>query len=154
MAEIVLRSALLDGGLSDLVTVDSTGVSNEEHGNPVDRRARRVLLSRGYLPGDGHRARRITGRELAEQDLVLPMTSGHANALFRLAHSSNIHTDTIRMFRSFAPSCPDALPGTADRRLDLADPWYGGMDDFEECLDQIEAATPGVVEFIRQQIGQ
>ena len=39
MAEVVLRDRLASAGLSDRVVVDSAGISDEEHGNPVDRRA-------------------------------------------------------------------------------------------------------------------
>jgi protein-tyrosine phosphatase len=40
MAEVVLRARFESAGLGDLVVVDSTGISNEEHGNPIDPRAR------------------------------------------------------------------------------------------------------------------
>ena len=39
IAEVVLRDRLEAAGLADRVVVDSTGVSSEEHGNPMDRRA-------------------------------------------------------------------------------------------------------------------
>ena len=43
MAEIVLRERFAAAGLADQVVVDSTGISDEERGNPLDRRARAVL---------------------------------------------------------------------------------------------------------------
>ena len=59
MAEVVLRERFAQAGLADQVVVDSTGISDEEHGRPIDRRARAVLLAHGYDPADGHRARRV-----------------------------------------------------------------------------------------------
>ena len=59
MAEIVLRARLREQSLDDRVVVDSTGISSEEHGNPIDRRARAALTRRGYAGHDvdAHRAR-------------------------------------------------------------------------------------------------
>ena len=48
MAEVVLRERLEQAGLGGLVEVDSTGVSDEEHGNPIDPRARATLVAHGY----------------------------------------------------------------------------------------------------------
>ncbi|MBO3085329.1 low molecular weight phosphotyrosine protein phosphatase [Cellulomonas sp. zg-ZUI188] len=136
MAEVVLRERFAAAGLGDQVVVDSTGVSDEEDGNPIDRRARAVLVSHGYPAGDGHRARQV--RPGDERDLVLAMTNAHARALRRLGIEPVL-------FRSFDPDA------TGD--LDVADPWYGGASDFEDCLAQIEAAADGIVEHVRAALG-
>ena len=49
------------------------------------------------------------------------------------------------LFRSFDP---DAVGD-----LDVADPWYGGPRDFEDCLAQIEAAADGIVDHVRNVLG-
>ncbi len=148
MAEIVLRDRFEAAGLGDAVVVDSTGVSDEEHGNPVDRRARSVLAEHGYATGDGHRARQVTRDDVGSRDLVLAMTTRHAQALRNLAGGAQAEPN-IRMYRSFDPAA-DGLP---EHRLDIADPWYGGPEDFEECLAEIEAAADGVVELVRTELG-
>lgn len=43
MAELALERELDRAGLASSVAVDSGGISDEEHGNPVDPRAARVL---------------------------------------------------------------------------------------------------------------
>ena len=48
MAHQVLDEAVAAGGLSGAVRVDSAGVSDEEHGNPIDPRAARVLRAHGH----------------------------------------------------------------------------------------------------------
>ena len=136
MAEIVLRERFAAAGLADEVVVDSTGISDEEHGNPVDRRARAVLERHGYPTGDGHRARQVEPGD--QRDLVLAMTNAHARALRRLGAEPVL-------FRTFDP---DAVGD-----LDVADPWYGGPRDFEDCLAQIEAAADGIVEHVRNDLG-
>ncbi len=149
MAEIVLRQRLAAAGLADQVVVDSSGVSDEEHGHPVDRRARAVLAAHGYPAGDGHRAHRITPGELASRDLVLAMTSQHARALRRIAGDA----DHIVMYRRFDPAAPVVGPGEPEHVLDIDDPWYGDAEGFEDCLAQIEAAADGIVEHIRGRLG-
>ncbi|MFC7025188.1 low molecular weight protein-tyrosine-phosphatase [Promicromonospora thailandica] len=144
MAEIVLRDRFEAAGLGDAVVLDSSGVSDEEHGNPVDPRARAVLAEHGYPAGDGHRARQVTAADAGARDLLLAMTTRHARALRALAPDAD-----VRMYRSFDP----AAAGLPDDRLDIADPWYGGPEDFEECLAQVEAAADGVVAFVRGRLG-
>jgi protein-tyrosine phosphatase len=136
MAEVVLRERFAAAGLADQVVVDSTGVSDEEEGNPIDRRARAVLARHGYPAGDEHRARQVEPGD--RRDLVLAMTNAHARALRRLGMEPVL-------YRSFDPAA------TGD--LDVADPWYGGPSDFEECLAQIEAAADGIVDRIRADLG-
>ena len=144
MAEVVLRARFAAAGLADEVVVDSTGVSDEEWGNPIDQRARRVLVGHGYAGGDGHRARQVSADELADRDLALPMTALHARALRRLDPEAN-----VVMLRRFDPAAPSVTDLHDERRLDIDDPWFGGPLEFEQCLAQIEAAADGVVAYVR-----
>jgi protein-tyrosine phosphatase len=142
MAEVVLRDRFEAAGLGEDVVVDSTGISDEERGNPVDPRARRTLAAAGYdVPA--HRARRVTAADLADRDLVLAMTSGHLRSLQRLASGSG---PELRMYRSFDPAAP---VGVADHLLDVDDPWYGPDAAFEDTLAEIEAAADAIVAHVR-----
>ncbi|WP_235977975.1 low molecular weight protein-tyrosine-phosphatase [Flavimobilis rhizosphaerae] len=144
MAEIVLRHRVEAAGLGDHVTLDSTGISDEEHGRPVDRRARTALEARGYHVGP-HRARRVRADELRDRDLVLAMTQHHALVLRSMLPPGD---ERVVMFRSFDPAAPAVVDGD-ERVLDVADPWYGGPEDFETCLDEVEAAADGIVAHLR-----
>ena len=55
MGERVARSLASERGLD--VEITSAGVSDEEHGNPIDRRAAKVLTAAGH-DASGHRADR------------------------------------------------------------------------------------------------
>ena len=83
MAEIILRAEFERRGLADKVNVESSGVSDEEYGNPIDRRAVKVLKERGYELPAHHFAHRITRDEIERTDLFLPMTASHMRALLR-----------------------------------------------------------------------
>ncbi|NKY24214.1 low molecular weight phosphotyrosine protein phosphatase [Cellulomonas denverensis] len=144
MAEVVLRDRLERAGLADRVVVDSTGVSDEEHGNPIDRRARAALAARGY-PVPHRAARQVRPDDLAHRDLVLAMTASHARALRRIGGGQA----PVVMYRSFDPAAPEVTDRDSEHLLDVDDPWYGGPENFELCLDEIEAAADGVVEHVR-----
>ena len=151
IAEVVLRDRFAAAGLGNAVEVASAGISGEEEGNDVDPRAVRVLRGAGYeVPHRG--AHRVSPAEIAEQDLLLPMTARHARHL-RTAAPDDASAERVRMYRSFDPAAPritgpHALADEAE--LDIADPWYGGMDEFVAVLEEIEAGADGVVEHVRE----
>jgi protein-tyrosine phosphatase len=152
IAEVVLRDRFERAGLGDAVVVDSSGTSDEETGNPIDRRARSVLAEAGY-PVPSHRAHQATPAELGERDLVLAMTARHARWL--RTHAPDGAAARVRMYRSFDPAAPagNGSGAVADESaLDIEDPWYGDRSDFEATLAQVEAAADGVVEHVRGQL--
>ena len=150
MAEVVLRASFESAGLGGLVVVESTGTSDEEHGNPIDPRARTALAGRGY---DVPRrvARQVRATDLPAHDLVLAMTSRHARALRRLALDTDA-AGRVVMYRAFDPAALSLLDGGPEHLLDVDDPWYGGPDQFEACLDEIEAAVDGIVAHVRRAV--
>ena len=162
MAEIVLRDRLAAAGIPDSgpggVTVASAGVSDEERGNPIDSRARRVLTEAGYGVGAddvsratgiaiaSHTAHRVTDAEITEADLLLAMTDSHWNVLQRRAASLGAEPDRIRMYRELDPACAqdaEAVTGGESSRgvLNVPDPWYGTMADFLDTLEVVERVS-------------
>ncbi|OZG63184.1 protein-tyrosine-phosphatase [Bifidobacterium lemurum] len=153
MGEIILRHFFDERGLSDRVVVESSGVSDEEWSHPIDSRAVRVLRERGYgdeIPRD-HFAHRITAEEIERTDLFLPMTASHMRSLLRQLPADK--RDGVHMYRSFDPNLPTPKPGHEDS-IDLVDPWYGGMREFEVAIDQIEAVAPHIVDWVAEQLGE
>ena len=179
MARVVLIDRLTAAGVPDDgvdgVAVTSSGVSDEERGNPVDRRARRILADHGYGRGSddvaravsraiaAHRAHRISDAELADSDLILAMTSRHRDALLRRADRLGLgdgpapgdgpgaEAGRIRLFREFDPAAVGLVAERgASAALDVPDPWYGTMEDFAATLEVVErvsdALAPALVE--------
>ena len=153
MAEVVLRERFEAAGLGSRVMVDSTGISSEEHGHPIDPRARAVLAARGY-PVPVRHARGVRASDLVASDVVLAMTEVHARALRRLAGADDAVAGRVVMFRSFDPAAPEIGRDGREHVLDVDDPWYGGPEDFEYCLMQIEAAADGVVARVRAALAE
>ena len=149
MAEIILRDGFNKRGLSDRVKVESSGVSSEEHGNPIDRRAVKVLREHGYDVPSDHFAHRITRDEIEHTDLFLPMTASHMEGLMhQLPLSKRSH---VFMYCSFDPNLPDPQPGH-ESDIDLVDPWYGGPREFEIAIDQIEEVAPYIIDYVEKQL--
>ena len=167
MAEVVLRDRLAAAGIPDSgpggVTVTSAGVSDEERGNPIDSRARRVLTEAGYGTGaddvsratdiviSSHTAHRITDAEIAEADLLLAMTDSHWNVLQRRAAGLGAEPARIRMYRELDPASTQqveavAAGGSSRSVLNVPDPWYGTMADFLDTLEVVERVSDELAE--------
>lgn len=141
MAEVVVRQALAEAGVADVV-VRSTAVTNGEVGNPIDRRAQAVLRDAGYdVPRRG--AVQVTAADVETTDLALAMTAQHARALRMVGFPP----EKVVLFRAFEHGIPDGEAHLAPGE-DTPDPWYGGDQDFVECLETIEACTPAIVEYV------
>ncbi|MFF4958002.1 low molecular weight protein-tyrosine-phosphatase [Streptomyces sp. NPDC001222] len=139
MAESVFRTRVEEAGLDDLVEVDSAGTGGWHEGDGADPRTVAVLEENGY--GSEHTARQFEPSWFSRLDLVIALDSGHLKALLRLAPTPE-DAAKIRLLRSYDPG--------ADDDLDVPDPYYGGMDGFEQCLEMVEAASPGLLAAVRE----
>jgi protein-tyrosine phosphatase len=131
VAEKVFRARLAEAGLADAVTVSSAGVGSWHAGEPMDRRAAATLRARGY--DTTHTARQID-REQLGADLLVAATDDHVRDLVD-AGADPAH---VVLLRAFDPDAPDGA--------EVPDPYYGGPDGFDEVLDMVEAAMPGLVD--------
>ncbi|MER5941301.1 low molecular weight protein-tyrosine-phosphatase [Streptomyces sp. NPDC001928] len=141
MAESVFRARVEDAGLGGPVEVDSAGTGGWHEGDPADPRTVSVLEEHGYE--SGHAARQFQSSWFARLDLVIALDSGHLKALRRLAPTPE-DAAKVRLLRSYDPAAGDDL--------DVPDPYYGGRDGFEECLDMVEAASTGLLAAVRAQV--
>ncbi|HEU5475198.1 MAG TPA: low molecular weight protein-tyrosine-phosphatase [Actinophytocola sp.] len=139
MAALVFEEHLRRAGLADRVRVTSAGIGAWHVGEPADPRAARTLSGGGYPTH--HVAAQVDDRHLAA-DLLLAMDSGHEYRLRGLLDGQD--ADRVRMFRSFDPD--------AGRDLDVPDPYYGGRQGFTEVLTMIEAAVPGLLDWVRRNL--
>lgn len=137
MAERIVAAAVDRAGLSDAVRIDSAGTGAWHVGEPADDRARAELRRAGY--DDTHTAA-VLGPEHDDADLFVALDDGHRRALARRGDG-----DRTRLLREFDPSADPS-------DLDVADPYYGDADDFVTVREQVEAATPGIVDWIRDEV--
>lgn len=173
MGEIVLRAQLAAANID--AEVSSAGVSSEETGNHIDRRAARELRENGYEVPEVHYAHQVTEAELRAADLVLAMTVGHARSLHATMARLGIDAAKLHLWREFDGTTPIAPQGvygpggalessqpkkrsrfsdfyTSDGNLDVPDPWYSyDQSGFAATLETVEAGARGIVDWISSQ---
>ncbi|WP_318208282.1 MULTISPECIES: low molecular weight protein-tyrosine-phosphatase [unclassified Streptomyces] len=141
MAEHVFRRHVEDAGLGGLVEVDSAGTGGWHEGDGADHRTVAVLEENGYT--SAHTARRFRASWFPALDLVIALDEGHLRELRALARTPE-EAARIRLLRSYDPAAGDGL--------DVPDPYYGGREDFEECLEMVEAASGGLLAAVRREL--
>ncbi|MBT2521511.1 low molecular weight protein-tyrosine-phosphatase [Arthrobacter sp. ISL-28] len=146
MAELILAEAFTAAGLADAVIVDSAGTTAYEAGRPIDPRAARKLTAHNLL-SDRHIAREWRPEWYSERHLILALDVDHYGWL-RASAPDHETRARIRMLRSFDPALESKDP--LDQGIE--DPWYGDHNDFETVWEQVQAAVPGIVQFVRAAI--
>ncbi|MGW0409931.1 low molecular weight protein-tyrosine-phosphatase [Streptomyces collinus] len=141
MAESVFRARVEEAGLAQLVEIDSAGTGGWHEGEGADPRTVAVLGEHGY--GAAHTARRFQPSWFADRDLVIALDTGHLKALRRLAAGEE-DARKVRLLRSYDSAAGDDL--------DVPDPYYGGLDGFEECLAMVEEASTGLLAAVRERL--
>ncbi|MEU7527940.1 low molecular weight protein-tyrosine-phosphatase [Saccharothrix sp. NPDC042600] len=136
VAAIIFREHLRRAGLGDHVTVTSAGTGGWHVGDPADPRAAKSLADNGY-PTE-HTAAQVDAHHL-DADLLVALDSGHARSLRRVVADH----DRVRLLRSFDPDAD----GT-----DVPDPYYGDKAGFDLVISQVEAAVPGLLAWVRENL--
>jgi protein-tyrosine phosphatase len=139
MAESVFHARIQEAGLDGLVEVDSAGTGGWHEGDGADPRTVAVLAENGYE--SDHTARRFHPSWFSRLDLVIALDASHLKALRRLAPTEQ-DAAKVRLLRSYDPAAGDDL--------DIPDPYYGGLDGFEECLEMVEAASGALLAAVRE----
>lgn len=134
MAQGVLHRRARAAGIGDRFMLDSAGTHGYHVGAPPDQRARAAAAERGYDIAD-LRARQVEPGDLATFDYILAMDRGNLSILQSLAGREPVRAE-LRLFMDFAPG----LEGT-----DVPDPYYGGVNGFEQVLDLVEKASEGLL---------
>ncbi|WP_156686631.1 low molecular weight protein-tyrosine-phosphatase [Mycobacterium sp. Marseille-P9652] len=140
MAEKMFADQVRRRGLGDVVRVTSAGTGNWHVGSCADERASKVLREHGY-PTD-HCAAQVDTDHL-EADLVVALARNHVRMLRQLG----VDEHRIRMLRSFDPRSGAHAP-------DVDDPYYGDAADFEEAFAVIEAALPGLHDWVDARLAE
>ncbi|MGQ0575576.1 MAG: low molecular weight protein-tyrosine-phosphatase [Pseudonocardia sp.] len=138
IAEKVFVAELERAGLAGRVHVTSAGTGGWHVGNAADHRAAALLRAHGYPPA--HVARQLDA-ELLSADLLVALDHEHR----RILQGKVPEPERVRMLRSFDPGAP---PGA-----EVPDPYYGADDGFGEVLTMVRAAMPGLLAWVRAQLG-
>ena len=138
----VLLKKVAQRGWSDKVHVDSAGTHAYHVGEPPDERSQQHAARRGY-DLSRLRARRVTDEDFERFDLILAADLGHLELL--RAQCPPQHADKIQMLMRHAGR-PEVHS--------VPDPYYGGVQGFEQVLDYIEDACEGLLKEIEARVGK
>jgi protein-tyrosine phosphatase len=136
-AEVVFRAVVAREAPDLHLEIDSAGTAGYHVGAPPDSRTRQAALRRGY-DMSALRARVVEPVDFTRFDLILAMDRQNLEALRRRAPQDA--RDRIRLFLEFAPDADVT---------EVPDPYYGGVNGFEEVLDLVEAAARGLLQHVK-----
>jgi protein-tyrosine phosphatase len=135
LAEALFLSEVQKMGFDGHFNADSAGVSGWHVGEAPDPRMQRVAAAHGLLYD--HRSRQVSARDLESFDLVIAMDRDNYGDLRSLAASPE-QLAKIHMLREWDP-----MGGPL---LSVPDPYYGGIDGFEEVFATIERSVQGLAQ--------
>ncbi|HSG21479.1 MAG TPA: low molecular weight protein-tyrosine-phosphatase [Azonexus sp.] len=141
-AEGVLRQYIKINNLADKVEVDSAGTHGYHVGEAPDSRTQRAASIRGYNLSQ-LRARKVARQDLDYFDLILAMDKSNLDNLQRMATPEQ--QERIKLFMPYAKNFEDD---------EVPDPYYGLGHGFDLVLDMVEDASQGLIEEIKQKIGE
>jgi protein-tyrosine phosphatase len=144
-AEGVMRHLVGEAKLAERILIDSAGTGDWHIGQPPDERAQFAASRRGYELA-ALRGRQIAATDFERFDLLIAMDDKNVAALREVCPAEQ--RDKIRLLMEFVP----ATDGRWDGAREIADPYFGGAEGFEQVLDQCEAACRGLIAALRPQL--
>lgn len=141
LAEGIFRDGLAQAQLADLVRVDSAGTGNWHQGDAPDIRSIETAARHG-IDISGQRARQLTAEDFELFDMIFAMDRSNESTLRARAPSSR--HDRIFLF----------LDHTIGRKADVPDPYYGGVDGFEDVFQLLRKGCTELVSRLGRELRQ
>lgn len=138
-AEGVFRRLVQERGLDDRFVIDSAGTHGYHVGDPPDRRAVEAAARRG-VDLSSLCAREVCADDFERFDWLLVMDEDNYERL--VARCKPAYRAKVRLFLEYAPDTG---------RRTVPDPYYGGVNAFEEVLDLVERAAEGLLDALVKQ---
>jgi protein-tyrosine phosphatase len=130
-AEGIARALAVRHGLQ--CELESAGLGAWHVGEAPDKRAISAASVRGYDLSK-QRARQICKQDFERFDHIIALDAGHLNQLRRLAPSDDSAQVSLLMDWS----------GGGDG-IDVPDPYYGDLSDFDQVVEMVESAIEGLL---------
>ncbi|RPI87111.1 MAG: low molecular weight phosphotyrosine protein phosphatase [Chloroflexi bacterium] len=134
LAEGLFKKHALEAEVEGKYEVDSAGTGSWHVGEPPDPRMVRVAARYGC--SYNHVARQFQHGDFDDYDLILAMDPDNRNNLRRMARTPE-DKSKIHLLREFDPNGGPNLP--------VPDPYYGGIDGFDEVYKVVDRSTEGLL---------
>lgn len=139
LAQHLFTRWVRQAGLEGKYVIGSAGTGHWHVGESPDSRMRRVAARKG-LVYDG-RARQFQRDDFKRYDLIVAMDLENRDFLRSLARN-DAERAKIRLIREFDP---DGGPNAS-----VPDPYYGGIEGFEEVYSILERSTRELLDSLEQ----
>lgn len=136
LAEAAFRAEAVRLGLD--VELDSAGTGGWHVGEPPDRRAMATARRHG-VDISGYRARKVTAADFHRFTDIVALDRENLKDLKRLAPADATARLSLLL---------DHAPGREGD--EVADPWYGGMSDFETTWADVTAGAKGLAAELKE----
>ncbi len=149
LAEGIFNKILKEKGLDTKIACDSAGTANYHVGDKPDKQAVRVAKQNGVILT--HRGRQVSIADFDSFDYILTMDNDNfknVKALEKKAQDATATTKAkIYLAREFDNLYDDEIDDSENEKAwDVADPYLGEDEDFQECHDTLERCC---VEFLK-----
>lgn len=133
MAEGILRSKLLAS--SKKAVVDSAGTADYHVGEIPDYRAIKTLREKS-IDISGLAGRQFVESDFDEFDYIFAMDASNYKNIIALARNDKDRQKVSLIMNMVNPDHNQSVP----------DPYFGGVDGFEEVFDMLERASEKIIE--------
>jgi len=133
MAEGILRNRILTAGKKAIV--DSAGTSDYHNGDAPDLRAVKTLAQKG-IDISGLAARNFTVRDFDDFDYIYAMDFSNFMNIISKARNEDDKAKVAMIMDVVSPGNNRSVP----------DPFYGGLEGFEEVFDMLDEAAIKIAE--------
>lgn len=135
LAEAIFKKKLEIEGLEHKISTDSAGTANYHVGENPDPRTVEIAEKHG-IPVN-HKGQQFKKHHQDEYDYLLAMD--HANYR-NMTTEMGAEPDQLMLMRDFDPN---------GKGQDVPDPWYGGMNGFEEVYQILDRSLDQFLIFLR-----
>jgi protein-tyrosine phosphatase len=142
MGEGSFKKLLQDKGLTHLISCDSAGTSSYHIGEPPDERMRQTAKKHGVKLE--HAARQLSKEDFNAFDYIIAMDSKNFHNIKLLSETVSTPRSQILMMRQFDPG---------HLTEDVPDPYFGGLDGFEEVYDIVTRSCTNLLNHILKEQG-
>ncbi|MCX6353184.1 MAG: low molecular weight phosphotyrosine protein phosphatase [Bacteroidetes bacterium] len=136
LAKAVFQDLVDRNGLTSHIEVDSCGLHNFHEGDTADKRSINTALNHGLKLS--HVARKIKPQEYHRYNYIIGMDDANIKALKELLPPTT--KSKLFKMRYWDTTAPNA---------DVPDPYYGGMEGFEEVYKMVSRSCQGLLEEVK-----
>ncbi|MBI3235311.1 MAG: low molecular weight phosphotyrosine protein phosphatase [Bacteroidetes bacterium] len=126
MAEAIMNKLIEDRNLQDQIVCDSAGTSANHQGENPDPRT--IEICEKYDVQIAHKARQIQPYDFNTFHFLVAMDESNFLYLNKMAQSNMLPNNHIMMMREFDTNLDN---------INVADPWFGDLSDFESCYQTL-----------------